>query len=128
MFDEAYQKESGDPENQKLSFAVGKWAFIAILAICYSLFATKIIVNSDKREEEYKSTIEEQQEKIDNQIELMEMMAEECNFFDEHAVIVTTEGRKYHTYNCWHWSGHDIYIYNIENAEAMGYTPCLDCH
>lgn len=67
----------------------------------------------------------------DNADELLSQnldLRDECNFFDENAVIVTTEGRKYHTYACWHWSGHNIYIYNIENAEAMGYTPCLDCH
>ena len=142
LFDEAYKKGENTHDNSKAELAMGMWALVAILAIIYSLFATKIIIDSDKKTEEYESTIEEQQERIDkledslsdlqfksdSQLELMEMMADECNFFDENAAIVTTAGRKYHTYNCWHWSGHDIYIYNTENAKAMGYTPCLDCH
>lgn len=56
-----------------------------------------------------------------------ETMSEELSFWQESAVIVTTEGKKYHHYGCGHIEGRDYYIYNIENAEAMGYTPCLDC-
>lgn len=54
---------------------------------------------------------------------------EQCNFFDQYAGIVTVSGKKYHTYNCYHWqTGSDFWIYNIDAAEANGYEPCLDCH
>ena len=51
----------------------------------------------------------------------------ELYFWENSAVICTTEGSKYHHYGCSHIEGRSIYIYNIENAKAMGYTPCLDC-
>lgn len=48
-------------------------------------------------------------------------------FYTNYAVIVTTTGRKYHHYGCPHLDGRDFYIFNIDNAEYQGYTPCLDC-
>lgn len=51
----------------------------------------------------------------------------ELGFWDEYAVICTTEGSKYHHYGCSHIEGKNFYIYNIDQAEALGYTPCLDC-
>lgn len=48
-------------------------------------------------------------------------------FYHSGAVIVTTTGSKYHHYGCPHLDGRDFYIFNIENAEYQGYSPCLDC-
>lgn len=52
----------------------------------------------------------------------------EYNYLHKYAVIVTTTGKKYHHYGCYHINGSSVYIYNIELAESKGYTPCLDCH
>lgn len=52
---------------------------------------------------------------------------DEVRFFRNHACIVTTTGSKYHHYGCPHIDYQEYYIYNIENAEYQGYTPCLDC-
>ena len=57
-----------------------------------------------------------------------EEIEDEYRFYHNVAVIVTTAGRKYHRYDCYHIENRSIYIYNIENAEAKGYTPCLDCY
>lgn len=51
----------------------------------------------------------------------------EVSFFRTGACIVTEEGYRYHHYGCPHVDGHDFWIYNVELAEAKGYTPCLDC-
>ena len=51
----------------------------------------------------------------------------ELDFYRNHACIVTTAGEKYHRWDCPHISGRDLYIYNIELAESMGYEPCADC-
>lgn len=52
----------------------------------------------------------------------------ELGFWNEHAVIVTEEGEKYHHYGCYHLDDcSSIWIYNIEAAKSRGYTPCLDC-
>lgn len=57
-----------------------------------------------------------------------EAIKNEYNFFHKYAVTVTETGKRYHRYNCYHIKNRGFYIYNIENAEAKGYTPCLDCY
>lgn len=51
----------------------------------------------------------------------------ELIFWNKYAVICTTEGYKYHHYGCGHIEDRTFYIYNISQAESLGYTPCLDC-
>lgn len=51
----------------------------------------------------------------------------EVRFFRNSACIVTTAGSKYHHYGCYHIGDSSYWIYNVELAEAKGYTPCLDC-
>lgn len=53
---------------------------------------------------------------------------DEYEFYHEYAVRVTTTGKKYHRYDCYHAKDRSFYIYNISTAEAKGYTPCLDCY
>lgn len=49
-------------------------------------------------------------------------------FFRRYAAIVTSAaGENYHHYDCHHWKDSDFYIYNIDNAEYLGYTACADC-
>ncbi len=51
------------------------------------------------------------------------------SFWDNHAVIVTEYGTKYHKFYCYHLENMDyFYIYNTELAESLGYTACKDCH
>lgn len=57
-----------------------------------------------------------------------ERIKDEYNFYHKYAVRVTTTGRKYHRYDCYHVKDRSFYIYNISTAEAKGYTPCLDCY
>lgn len=52
---------------------------------------------------------------------------DEYSFYHHGACVVTTEGYRYHRYGCYHIEGRDYWIYNVENAERLGYTPCLDC-
>lgn len=52
---------------------------------------------------------------------------EEVNFWREYAVIVTSTGKKYHTYDCYHIDGRRFQILNIASAKARGYAACLDC-
>jgi hypothetical protein len=52
----------------------------------------------------------------------------EHNFYRTHAVIAVKNGHNYHKYDC-HWiRGKDFYIYNKENAIALGLEPCYDCY
>lgn len=53
--------------------------------------------------------------------------AQEYRFFRERSCIVTEEGYRYHHYGCYHIDGRNFWIYNVELAEAKGYSPCLDC-
>lgn len=52
---------------------------------------------------------------------------DEYRFYHNGAVITTTTGKRYHRYGCYHIKNRSIYIFNIENAKAQGYTKCLDC-
>lgn len=54
-------------------------------------------------------------------------MRDEYNFYHNNAVIVTEYGYRYHRYGCSHTYDCAYWIYNIENAEYQGYTPCKDC-
>ncbi len=51
----------------------------------------------------------------------------EYRFYHDNAVIVTENGSRYHRYGCSHTFGRTYWIYNIENAQYQGYTPCKDC-
>lgn len=55
------------------------------------------------------------------------LYAAEVYFFRNGACIVTTAGDKYHHWGCYHIGDSSYWIYNVELAEARGYTPCLDC-
>lgn len=56
-------------------------------------------------------------------------LMEESFFFHNSACVVTSSGSgsRYHHYNCYHLGDSSYYIYNVELAESLGYTPCLDC-
>ncbi len=53
-----------------------------------------------------------------------------ANFLDEHIAFVTNPyADYYHTYSCPTFQNADSYwAYNIEAAEANGYSPCQRCH
>lgn len=51
----------------------------------------------------------------------------EYRFYRNNIVLVTTTGKKYHRYECHHINDRTIYIYEIDDAKAKGYTSCLDC-
>ena len=49
------------------------------------------------------------------------------DFYHNNAVFVTEAGSRYHRYECYHIDNKSYWIYNIEAAKSMGYTPCKDC-
>lgn len=62
-------------------------------------------------------------------IESLLPLVEESYHFHSRACVVTASGSgsKYHHYDCYHLEDSSYYIYNVELAENLGYTPCLDC-
>lgn len=66
-------------------------------------------------------------ENNDLQSELISTQAK-LDWYMQNAVCVTETGSKYHLADCYHISGRDYYIYNVENAEYQGYEPCSDCY
>lgn len=65
----------------------------------------------------------------DDTIDALLPLVEESFFFHSGACVVTASGSgsRYHHYNCYHLGDSRYYIYNVELAESLGYTPCLDC-
>ena len=53
---------------------------------------------------------------------------EKANFLDKHIVLTVETGKRYHRYDCYHIKNKGFYAYNVNNAAAQGYTPCLDCN
>lgn len=51
----------------------------------------------------------------------------ENSFWESHAVICTSEGKKYHCYGCSHLDDRECTVYSYEMAKRLGYEPCLDC-
>lgn len=87
------------------------------------------IVHLKSQQRRLEDSIESKEGIIEYYKETLESYSEECRFFDENSGIVTVSGEKYHTYDCWHWqTGNGFLIYNIAQAESLGYEPCLDCH
>ena len=92
--------------------------------------AQKLNQQIDELKEQNSSLADENIELGETNDELQsenESNSEELDFWQQYAVIVTREGKKYHHYGCGHIEGRDFYILNIDEAEAEGYTPCLDC-
>lgn len=67
---------------------------------------------------------------IENNELQSELISTQANldWYKENAVCVTETGSKYHLADCYHISGRNFYIYNVENAEYQGYEPCSDCY
>lgn len=65
----------------------------------------------------------------DETIDSLLPLASEAFFFHHGACVVTSSGSgsRYHHYDCYHLGDGGYYIYNVELAESLGYTPCLDC-
>lgn len=114
---------------------------VAIVGVA-SIFAIGLIGANVCQYMENKQTVQRLNDKVSASIEIRsdlinqrdELSMElgnkniELMFWDKYAVICTTEGYKYHRYGCGHLEGRTFYIYNIDKAIALGYTPCLDCY
>lgn len=52
----------------------------------------------------------------------------ELQFYDDHAVLVDENSKKYHKYGCEDFDDSYFWIYNTEAAEDYGYYACPKCH
>lgn len=113
------------------------WFILCLLALICSIIAIIHLWNQNSdlisRNKELQRSLNTAEATRDNYKALMgrsddelAAISEEYDFYHSSAVIVTEQGSQYHTYGCYHWD-YPIMIYNVENAQAQGYTPCLDC-
>ncbi len=124
------------PENKK---GIKKYLpYVCLVCLICSLFGNINLYYSNtilkKQYEQARSTANINQYWYDvgqkHYMELLERKIElekEYNFYHDNAVIVTENGSRYHRYGCSHTFGRTYWIYNIENAQYQGYTPCKDC-
>ena len=49
-------------------------------------------------------------------------------FYEEYAVLVNENSKKYHKYGCDDFDSSSFWIYNINAAEQKGYYACSKCH
>lgn len=77
--------------------------------------------------------LKESNESLEFRIELLVEAKKEQNkklsFYEEHAVCVGDNSRRYHKYGCSLFDDYsNFWIYNIEYAEYKGYKPCSLCY
>lgn len=83
----------------------------------------------DGNSEGYKEGYDEGYEygKADGYNEAASDLSPELLFWRNSAVLVTETGSKYHRWDCQYVQNRDFWIYNFENAQYMGYSPCDVC-
>lgn len=130
--------ETGKPKKK------AKTAFVFIFILALLILTTAISVlflkeynkNIDLQNRIYEldsemSRLEKQYSMVkntrDNVIKTRDLMKEELDFWQNHAVIVTEYGEKYHTFGCQYIKGSSFWIYNSEAAKSRGYEPCSVC-
>lgn len=85
-----------------------------------------------KLENEYQKS-QEQIRKLEDKNFLYKLEKQSLNtevlWYESYAGIVTSSGDVYHKYGCYHINDSEsFWIYNVSQAEALGYRACYDCH
>lgn len=144
-------------KNKKIANVVLMFLIIASLCVStfFAIKTNRAVQTLEAQAEEQNNTIDKQKEAISalnkqyvsaavenhdlsDEVETLEAKNNELvkalieadmerSFWHEYAVIVTSTGSKYHTYDCQHVDGKKFWIYNIDAAKSKGYSPCLDC-
>lgn len=101
------------------------------------LLATSCVFNvaQYKYSQKLESDIAEKEEKISElnlsvskSLKTLRNAQWELSFYQEHAVVVPDDGSGiYHTHGCSHMDNTSFWIYNIEAAIGLGYSPCPYC-
>lgn len=135
-------KKSAEPEkDNKIEFEIvnkndkkknlkAPFAIVAILlslsvALNFVLLVVNFISEDNTEFEQELAEAEEQNRKLEQELQ---QGREKLDFFDEHIVMIENDNTNlYHKYECYRFKGNDYWIYNIENAEYLGYDPCPNC-
>lgn len=123
------------PKPQLHKFTIILVAVIATLSISTIVLGTMYSNASGELEE-----VTIQLEEVNNRLKTLrsqdadEIMQSDkfesvAKFFYDAAVFTNdSDNHHYHRYDCPQFDDSYYYIYNVENAEAKGYTPCSYCH
>lgn len=135
-------KKSAEPEkDNKIEFEIvnkndkkrnlkAPFAIVAILlslsvALNFVLLVVNFITEDNTEFEQELAEAEEQNRKLEQELQ---QGREKLDFFDEHIVMVEDDNTNlYHKYECYRFKGNDFWVYNVENAEYLGYEPCPEC-
>lgn len=105
--------------------------YLAIMAayyhIHYQALDQKIstLESTIKNKDTYISQLQEQLR--DSRIKTYNLQ-DELDFYEEYAVCVNENSKKYHTYDCEDFDASSFWIYNTNAAENKGYYACPKCH
>lgn len=135
-------KKSAEPEkDNKIEFEIvnkndkkknlkAPFAIVAILlslsvALNFVLLVVNFITEDNTEFEQELEQAEEQNRKLEQELQ---QGREKLDFFDEHIVMIEDDNTNlYHKYECYRFKGNDFWVYNVENAEYLGYDPCPNC-
>lgn len=111
---------SGASTNKKNSNGV---AGIAIVLLPFFILATIILGVM-------LSSAKDKQKKLEDNLNYYFSMAYEykdkADFLDSY-IVVSSDNKTYHTYDCSEWSSASFYAYNVDNAIGNGLKPCPYC-
>ena len=104
-----------------------KWKLITIVLIVINIILIGIagyeIYNKNNLKTEI-SNIKAEKNRISQEYYAMK---NKVDFFDNYAVIIPTNTKIYHKYDCIYCDKSKFSIFNIENAKSNGYIACSHC-
>ena len=83
-------------------------------------------LNEDK--EYYKKKSVDQQTQISNLNKEIKEKDNDLDFYQEYAVIVNDNSKKYHLHGCNDLGNSSFRIYNVTQAKNLGYSECSKCY
>ena len=102
-------------------------AILLSLSVVLNLIQLGITADTEdatESEQELEQALEQNRELE----QALQQNRDKLDFFDNHIVMIEDDNTNlYHKYECYRFKGNDFWVYNVENAEYLGYDPCPNC-
>lgn len=135
------ETEAKHESNKKTKWVVpvlALWCCILAVAVCvlgYMVYQQNAGIATLETSVESAQRMQKRAEDIVRQVQAEKSnlytenykLRSENRFWENSAVIVIQAGGRYHRHGCPHTEGKSFWIYNVEAAQSLGCTPCLDC-
>lgn len=123
------KKKSSTKKSVKNGWKIATFVLITIIIIMtVIIFCISINSKMLKAEiEDLNTSVSSLKKKNDTISEKYNKIVLKADFFEKYAVIIPSNTKVYHKYNCPYCDKSSFSILNIEMAKNHGYTPCSHC-